>query len=239
MRCVVCGGPEDTVMRMCDSCQRSYDRRVQRDDGTIFSVLIWAAARARRAERARLRVEAVDQAVREREKLEASERLSKLFNLAELFKGVDPFHPEGRCTCMGEGRCAWCRTICQTCDGTGRVPVDDGKRAPVRTDFSAPLEAGMRLAVPASPSTAWRAEGTRVVFPGGWAHAVDEMGAKLIVLEHNRTARAAAKTPPAPAYEADGQCQCTYRTAAETVRCVLHHDHDGSCCFEPWKGGEP
>lgn len=31
---------------------------------------------------------------------------------------LDPLHPTGRCTCGGEGRCAWCAEICQTCGGT-------------------------------------------------------------------------------------------------------------------------
>ena len=26
--------------------------------------------------------------------------------------GVDPLHPFGRCTCAGEGRCAWCQIEC-------------------------------------------------------------------------------------------------------------------------------
>lgn len=27
----------------------------------------------------------------------------------------DPLHPNGRCSCGGEGQCAWCRSICQLC----------------------------------------------------------------------------------------------------------------------------
>lgn len=32
---------------------------------------------------------------------------------------LDPLHPAGRCTCGGEGRCAWCDEICRSCLGDG------------------------------------------------------------------------------------------------------------------------
>lgn len=38
--------------------------------------------------------------------------------------GVDPMHPDGRCTCSGEGRCEWCRTHCLWCG----VKIDHGWR---------------------------------------------------------------------------------------------------------------
>jgi len=31
----------------------------------------------------------------------------------------DPLHPTGRCTCGGEGRCAWCQEVCACCGGIG------------------------------------------------------------------------------------------------------------------------
>jgi hypothetical protein len=43
---------------LCGPCGRSYDRARSRDDGTIFSAIAWAAARARREERKRSRREA-------------------------------------------------------------------------------------------------------------------------------------------------------------------------------------
>lgn len=46
----------------------------------------------------------------------------------------DPLHPRGRCTCGGEGHCAWCELTCNDCgcpihygecpDGLARKPTD-------------------------------------------------------------------------------------------------------------------
>ncbi len=34
---------------------------------------------------------------------------------------ADPLHPYGRCTCTGEGRCAYCQLACPVCMGDGTV----------------------------------------------------------------------------------------------------------------------
>jgi hypothetical protein len=63
-------------------------------------------------------------------------------------------HPTGRCTCAGEGRCEWCRTICPvcgggdvrcpSCDGTGRTrrgsDADDPTPAPAYKPLRDALE---------------------------------------------------------------------------------------------------
>ncbi len=33
------------------------------------------------------------------------------FNLYESLHQIDALHPTGRCTCGGEGRCAWCKDV--------------------------------------------------------------------------------------------------------------------------------
>jgi hypothetical protein len=33
-------------------------------------------------------------------------------------------HPHGHCTCHGEGRCEWCKTICESCGGSGEIAVN-------------------------------------------------------------------------------------------------------------------
>lgn len=58
--CTICG--ERPGMRMCDVCQKSYDRTAHRS-GDAWEAIAWAANRARRFERrraeaARLRHEA-------------------------------------------------------------------------------------------------------------------------------------------------------------------------------------
>lgn len=47
--CSICAtAPGTGVLRMCERCRASYDRRLSRDDGTLASILEWAASRARR-----------------------------------------------------------------------------------------------------------------------------------------------------------------------------------------------
>lgn len=56
-RCTVCDRPVVPIgSRMCGSCGESYDRARRRDDGTIFAAMAWAAARARRFERAKAKI---------------------------------------------------------------------------------------------------------------------------------------------------------------------------------------
>ncbi len=55
-RCFICGvfrAKYSTVM--CPPCTISYDRSTAKDDGTLWAALKWAADRARRFERARLK----------------------------------------------------------------------------------------------------------------------------------------------------------------------------------------
>lgn len=51
--CLVCCAPKAFVAwGLCALCQRSYDRALAKDQ-TIMGAIVWAAQRARRAERAR------------------------------------------------------------------------------------------------------------------------------------------------------------------------------------------
>lgn len=34
----------------------------------------------------------------------------------------EALHPNGRCTCAGEGKCEWCKGLCPTCGGSGDCP---------------------------------------------------------------------------------------------------------------------
>lgn len=56
MTCRICGGSfapgPGGSLPMCYSCGTSYDRA--RMDGTTWSLIVWAAGRARRAERKRI-----------------------------------------------------------------------------------------------------------------------------------------------------------------------------------------
>lgn len=52
------------------------------------------------------------------ETLAAFERL-KAGSRPATFEDLDGIHGTGRCTCGGEGRCAWCQEICQRCLGEG------------------------------------------------------------------------------------------------------------------------
>lgn len=45
-RCIVCGASLGTSLGLCAGCSKSYDRAVARDDGTLLSVIAWAARRA-------------------------------------------------------------------------------------------------------------------------------------------------------------------------------------------------
>lgn len=51
--CVVCDKEPVSGFGLCRRCQRSYDRMLKQEDETIWSVLAWAAVRARYAERQR------------------------------------------------------------------------------------------------------------------------------------------------------------------------------------------
>lgn len=55
--CIICDEPCGVFPGpfMCAACSRSYDRHAATDDGTLFSVLKWAAKRSREAERKRLK----------------------------------------------------------------------------------------------------------------------------------------------------------------------------------------
>lgn len=57
MKCEICSEPNPGLGLMCINCQRSYDLSRKKDDGTLWSALFWAAGRARRAERKRLKNE--------------------------------------------------------------------------------------------------------------------------------------------------------------------------------------
>lgn len=45
-KCVVCEASVGTSLGLCTGCSKSYDRAVARDDGTLLSVIAWAARRA-------------------------------------------------------------------------------------------------------------------------------------------------------------------------------------------------
>lgn len=56
--CLVCCAPKSVVAwGLCALCQRSYDRALGKDQ-TIMGAIVWAAQRARRAERARIKAAA-------------------------------------------------------------------------------------------------------------------------------------------------------------------------------------
>jgi len=57
------------------------------------------------------------------ETLAAFERL-KAGSRPATFEDLDGIHGTGRCTCGGEGRCAWCQEICERCFGDGTVALD-------------------------------------------------------------------------------------------------------------------
>lgn len=45
--CVICRSADRSgVAAFCLACQRSYDRHTKRDDGTLMSVMTWAAKRS-------------------------------------------------------------------------------------------------------------------------------------------------------------------------------------------------
>lgn len=50
--CPVCGEREREGKLLCRPCSRSYDRQVARDE-TTYAIILWAAHRARLAERRR------------------------------------------------------------------------------------------------------------------------------------------------------------------------------------------
>jgi hypothetical protein len=60
--CLICGRARRGGL-MCAACARSYDRSAHRD-GSVFEAMVWAAGRARRAERARGEARASDEFVR-------------------------------------------------------------------------------------------------------------------------------------------------------------------------------
>lgn len=46
-RCIVCGASLlGTSLGLCTGCSKSYERAVASDDGTLLSVIAWAARRA-------------------------------------------------------------------------------------------------------------------------------------------------------------------------------------------------
>lgn len=95
---------------MCRLCGRSFDRHCA--ERTIYDVAVWAADRARTAERRRVKKEPPP--VR---------KVPRPGRILEEFASVqpDPLHPTGRCTCAGEGRCEWCRRVGNVLDEeTGR-----------------------------------------------------------------------------------------------------------------------
>jgi hypothetical protein len=49
--CFICKREAARVDAMCSGCARSYDRHIERDDGTLFSALKWAADRVRQMEK--------------------------------------------------------------------------------------------------------------------------------------------------------------------------------------------
>ena len=54
MKCAVCLDEINNERIMCSSCARSYDRN-KTSENTTWAVIEWAANRARKAERARLK----------------------------------------------------------------------------------------------------------------------------------------------------------------------------------------
>jgi hypothetical protein len=49
-------------------------------------------------------------------------------DIGQALAADDALHPNGRCTCHGDGRCEWCKGICTTCGGDGRAPqCTDGR----------------------------------------------------------------------------------------------------------------
>ncbi len=49
--CEFCQLPNESITLMCKRCSKSYDAHLRTDDGTLNSVLVWAARRARYFER--------------------------------------------------------------------------------------------------------------------------------------------------------------------------------------------
>jgi hypothetical protein len=53
-RCVVCGGEVSFALFLCRACERSYDR-ANLEDSTTAGIIRWAAQRALRCERQRVK----------------------------------------------------------------------------------------------------------------------------------------------------------------------------------------
>jgi IMP cyclohydrolase len=58
-RCAVCCERDAVGVALCRVCSRSFDRTRAQDDGTLLTVVVWAAARARRFARRGARREPV------------------------------------------------------------------------------------------------------------------------------------------------------------------------------------
>ena len=57
--CRICGlNRSEKPQGWCVPCLRAYDRHIELDDGTVDSVIDWAATRARKFDAARMRLKA-------------------------------------------------------------------------------------------------------------------------------------------------------------------------------------
>ncbi len=55
MKCAICDVERREDGAMCAACGRAYDRWNATSDGTMISLIVWVAARARRFERRKAR----------------------------------------------------------------------------------------------------------------------------------------------------------------------------------------
>ena len=55
-KCAICKSPNAKPSAWCRTCSRAYDRHTAKDDGTLISIVDWAARRAWLAARAEIRL---------------------------------------------------------------------------------------------------------------------------------------------------------------------------------------
>jgi hypothetical protein len=123
-----------------DAAVKALEGLREAAEGTMSALASWSSVRPNDPDYGGIPAAALEMAHALRAALDAA--LSPP-TPAAMVEAPDPLHPTGRCTCAGEGTCAWCLSHCVHCGAGIAAPP------------SAPSEADRRVGETVAEIVAW------------------------------------------------------------------------------------